>query len=433
MKALGLDIGTSTISAVILEGGVVVCSRTVDNDSAIFTPNPWERLQDPQRILGKVRAVAGELLTLYPDTACIGFTGQQHGIVYLDGEGNALSPLHTWQDGRGDQIVEGGETYAQRLSALTGYAMSTGFGLTTHYYNLLNGLVPERAEVFCTIHDYAAMKLAGLKTPKTDASDGASFGLFDVKNGCFDLATVRKAGIDPAILPEVAAEPLLGTGEFGLPVYAAIGDNQASFLGSVGELKNCMLVNVGTGGQFSVHTDAYMTCEGLETRPYPAGGYLLVGSSLCGGRAYAMLENFFRAAAGAMTGEDPGSCYDAMARLAGDGEAENIPEVTPLFQGTRENPQLRGSIAGLGTDNFTPRHLLLGLMRGMARELGEMYERYRNAGGSSAILIGSGNGLRKNAQLCRCFEKEFGLPLQLSLQREEAACGAAGYALLSYR
>ena len=46
-----------------------------------------------------------------------------------------------------------------------------------------------------------------------------------------------------------------------------------------------MLVNVGTGSQFSVYTKDYMTCPGLETRPFP-GGYLLVGASLCGGRAY---------------------------------------------------------------------------------------------------------------------------------------------------
>ena len=54
-----------------------------------------------------------------------------------------------------------------------------------------------------------------------------------------------------------------------------------------------MLVNVGTGSQFSVFTPHYLQADGLETRPMPGGGYLLAGASLCGGRAYALLEQFF--------------------------------------------------------------------------------------------------------------------------------------------
>jgi sedoheptulokinase len=43
-------------------------------------------------------------------------------------------------------------------------------------------------------------------------------------------------------------------------------------------------------------------------------------------------------------------------------------------------------------------------------------------------MIGSGNGLRKNPHLCRIFEETFDLPLVLSENEEEAACGAAIYA-----
>ena len=43
-------------------------------------------------------------------------------------------------------------------------------------------------------------------------------------------------------------------------------------------------------------------------------------------------------------------------------------------------------------------------------------------------MIGSGNALRKNPHLCRIFEDTFGMPLILSQNEEEAACGAAIYA-----
>ena len=47
-------------------------------------------------------------------------------------------------------------SYAKELSEITGYAMATGFGLTTHYYNTKHGLIPEEAVSFCTIPDYVA-------------------------------------------------------------------------------------------------------------------------------------------------------------------------------------------------------------------------------------------------------------------------------------
>lgn len=430
MKILGLDIGTTTISAVVMENGAVLKSVTKDNGAFLTDCRPWEKLQDPGIIREKLLQTVTELFAAYPDIERIGITGQMHGIVYLDRSGHAVSPLYIWQDGRGDQpFAEEGMTYAEKLAGLTGYPVSTGYGLVTHFYNMHNHLVPENAVVFCTIHDYIAMVLCGEKTPVTDASDAASLGLFDVENGRFDEAALQKAGIDPAMLPAPAKTQKIGSYQKKAEVYVAIGDNQASFLGAVGGRKRCMLVNVGTGSQFSVYTEKYMVCPGLETRPFPGGGYLLAGASLCGGRAYALLEQFFRKTvqmAGSFEGKD---CYDAMAALLGSSEKpENLPEVIPLFQGTRQNPQLRGSIQNLDTENFTPLHLIWGMMQGMAQELYRMYECYRNAGGQQAELIGSGNGLRKNLYLQKCFEEVFKLPLIMSESREEAACGAAVFA-----
>lgn len=102
----------------------------------------------------------------------------------------------------------------------------------THFYNLKNGLVPENAVVFCTIHDYIAMQLAGNTVPITDASDAASFGVFQVEQGRFDKEALNKAGIDPTMLPILAEDTCIGQYNGIIPVYVAIGDNQASFFGA---------------------------------------------------------------------------------------------------------------------------------------------------------------------------------------------------------
>ena len=427
MKALGLDIGTTTVSTVVVENKRVLSSLTLKNDSFLPTDHPWEKIQDPAYIRATALQAVETLLKKYPDIQRIGVTGQMHGIVYLDDAGNPVSPLYTWQDGRGDQLYVEGKTYAAYLSELTGYPLATGFGMVTHFYNLKNDLVPENAVVFCTIHDYIAMLLADNTVPITDASDAASFGIFQVAQGCFDKEKMNKADIDLDMLPVLAENACIGHYNERIPVYVAIGDNQASFLGATDGDIHTMLVNVGTGSQFSVYTKDYMTCPGLETRPFP-GGYLLVGASLCGGRAYALLEKFFRDTVQTISDTAIDNCYDTMNKLLAEGRPEDIPSLIPLFQGTRQDPSLRGSITGLSTENFTPRHLLWATLEGMSKELHGMYLQYVNAGGKPVKLIGSGNGLRKNNYLQECFTQLFEQQLIMSGCTEEAATGAALFA-----
>ena len=430
MKVLGLDIGTTTVSTVVYQEGTgVLVAKTVKND-AFLEGNHWEKLQDAHIIYECAMTSVQEMLDLHPDVDAIGVTGQMHGILYLDAQGDPVSPLYTWQDGRGDLPYDESSTWANHLSNITGFEVATGYGLVTHYYNLNHNLVPEKAVVFCTIQDYLAMKLAGLSQPLMEPTNAASLGLYDGPNKCFDTKALHAAGIDPVMLPQLITKPYLGTGPLGIPVYAAIGDNQASFLGATNGRTDVLLVNIGTGSQISIYCPNYIDTPTLETRPFPDGGWLLVGASLCGGRSYALLENFFRQTVKMVTGSDD-SVYDAMAQML-DTHPEPIdpPQIATLFQGTRKNPARRGSITGLSTENFTPLDFTYGVMHGMAQELFEMFRGYLDLGGTTpAAIIGSGNGLRCNPHLCRILEKTFGCPLILSENNEEAACGAAIYAL----
>ena len=430
MKALGLDIGTTNLCAVVYSADrEVLAARTAANDSFLDGAS-WERIQDPNRILNLCQALLADILEQHPDICAIGITGQMHGITYLDTDGNPVSPLYTWQDGRGDLPCCKGRSWAQQMSHLTGYSSASGYGLVTHFYNLHHDLVPENAAVLCTAADFIAMKLAGNHTPLIDATNAASLGLYDLQNRCFDRDALAAIGMDPGVLPELAETPFLGCGSLGIPVYAAIGDNQASFLGAVEEKRDTVLINMGTGGQVCVYSPTFLMADPLETRPFPDGGWLLVGASLCGGRSYALLERFFRETVKLVTGQEV-SAYDAMARAL---DTENPPADAPVFattfQGTRKDPSLRGSITNLTADNFTPAYFLSSLLQGMADELYGYFQGYLQQGGTKpALLVGSGNGLRKNPPLQRIFSKTFGCPLVLSDNQEEAACGAALFAM----
>ncbi len=429
MNVIGLDIGTTTICgiAVDAETGRLLKSVTLDNGSFI-NGKPFEKIQSPEAIISKVTALANELFTEFSPVCAVGITGQMHGIVYIDADGKAVSPLYTWQDESGNQPYKNG-TYASVLSSLTGYNTASGFGGTTFFYHSKNNLVPDSAVKFCTIHDYAAMVLTGRKAPLTHSSDAASFSLFDIENGCFDKAAIEKAGLDCSFFPDVTCD-FDAVGEYnGVPVCVAIGDNQASFIGSVRTMQGCALVNMGTGGQISMLTDLKKAPEGMEIRPLCSSKNILVGCSLCGGRAFAVLADFFNAClemAGCKKWDNIYKYMDAALEAAGD-ETEPLSVSTKL-SGTRLDPALRGSINNLGVDNFTPVALMNGFLGGMVGEITEMIE---PLGIKVTSLVGSGNGLRKNIPLQKRFSAALGADMMIPLNREEAAFGAVLTALVA--
>lgn len=431
MKLIGIDIGTTTISGVVLdkEAGAVIASKTVDNGSFIETSRAWEKIQEVSVMVARAKEILDELLAQHPDVSAIGLTGQMHGILYTDSGGRCVSPLYTWQDGRGGLPVNAdaadNTVLAEEVRRKTGMEIAAGYGLLTHLYNQRHGEVPEGAASICTVSDYFGMVLTGQRHPLMHVSNAASLGFFDCERLRFDREALQRLDMDGAQLPEVTADFAVLGQYRGIPVGVALGDNQASFLGSAGFQKNVLLVNMGTGGQISMMTDYYVQIPGIETRPFNKETYLLVGASLCGGRAYAILETFFRSYAAAFSGQEVPPQYEVMERLARS-EQENTLNVSTLFAGSRAEPELRGNITNICEDNFTPGQLICGVMRGMARELYEMYRKIADSTGSRAeLLIASGNGLRKNMLLRDIFSEMFQAELRLARFEEEAACGAA--------
>ena len=421
--SLGIDIGTTTISAAVadMDAHCQIACYTLPNKSAVKTNESYRHEQDAAWIADKLSKFLESVIGAFPGICSIGMTGQMHGIVYTDADGNAVSPLYTWQDTRAAQIEADNVSYTQRILDKTGYTVMPGYGLATHYYNVRNGLVPETAVSLCTIGDYAVMRTTGNTHPLLHASNAASLGFFDQKAGSFDRAALEKMGLSADLLPEVTVgEPVAGL-YHGIPVTVAIGDNQAAFFGSVRDEQNDLSVNYGTGSQISlcVNADFPTPRLPLERRPYIEGRALLNGSALCGGRAYALLEKFIRAVREADTEQ-----YDFLNALAEKGlSAEKPLEVRTTFCGSRKDPALRGSIEQIGEDNFTPEALACGVLQGMVNEL---YALYRQSGVElHGRLIASGNGVQKNPVLRKLLAKTFRLPTVLPALREEAAFGAA--------
>lgn len=191
MKTAGIDIGTTTISGVVLEKeengqAKILEAKTVENGCFIETGNEWERIQYAKEIVERAVNLLDYFLEKYPHVERIGLTGQMHGIVYVDKEGNCVSPLYTWQDARGS-ICDGDQIpLTEEIRERCQIHAASGYGLVTHIYNIRHNLVPDSALSFCTIMDYFGMYLTGRKKTLVHVSNAASFGFFDSHKMCFE-------------------------------------------------------------------------------------------------------------------------------------------------------------------------------------------------------------------------------------------------------
>ncbi len=409
MKAIGIDIGTTSVCGVLIDTqtGEIFASESKNSNAFLEGCAPWEKIQSVEKIINTANEILAKLIDT--DIAVIGVTGQMHGIVYFDSLGKAVSPLYTWQDKRGDLPYKN-TTYAKYLNSFSGY------GNVIDFYNRENGIIPANSVGYCTISDYLVMQLCKLQTPLIHTSNAASLG-------CFNL-TENRINYDCNV--NITADYCVAGEYNGIPVSVAIGDNQASVFSTLA-IENNILLNVGTGSQVSVISNNPIVAENIETRPYFDGKYLLVGAALCGGRAYSLLKDFYSDILNYSGNIDDNSVYEIMNKMIG-GIDKSTLTVDTRFAGTRSNKELCGSISGITTENFNPAQLTFALLEGMAAELYAMYKAMNvNKNG----IVGSGNGLRRNKALVNVFEHTFGTKMIIPNHFEEAATGAALFGLVS--
>ena len=460
MLTIGIDVGTSTVSGVVYdtETEEVKASVTVPGSQYLPTEVPGGAEQSTGLLLTAVREVLEALEQRAPGAGAIAFSTQMHGMVYIDRDLHPLSPLITWEDKRADRpaaegggsagAAAGGLSLAEQITDLTGYPTATGYALATHVYNMRHGLVPEGVWKMVTAGDYCAMRLckgggpasgaAGVRGPVMHPQTAASFGLFSVYEGCFDEIALDILDITDVILPEVGEYGLAGYTKDGKAVFFSMGDNQAGFTGAAGEPGD-ILINVGTSAQISAvletHGRSVSIARELDLRPYIGSRFLVTGAALAGGSVLRSLNTFLidvihSVAPDLRIGAD--ELYGLMDRLAEEAYgAGRAARVDTRFSGTRIDPELRGSITGIGMDGLNLGSLCAGFYYGIVKELYDFYCLMpREIREQARRVILTGNAARKNPILRRIAEDLFGMETVVSPRTEDAAVGAARYAAM---
>jgi len=444
---IGIDIGSSAIKAVLFAAekqDVIHSVRrsgqtsrgAMDGASGHFEQDPIAMRDAAFSIIHTLTAFANER---GDNVEAIAFTGQMHGGLLVDAALRPLTTFITWQDKRGDEIEERGQTYVESLRELaepdpTGVGIHTGFLLSTLYWLRRHDAVPRNSAYVIGIYDWLTSLLSGRAV--TDISSAAAWGMYNPVRRIWRKELLDSGLIPHSMLPEVA-EPGDELGyidsrlahELGLDpgvrIHASIGDTQAAYLGSECT-PNEILLNFGTGSQSMWETTDPIATEGTDIRYLRNSRYLACAPTLAGGEAYRIVTDFFRKAVTEFTGREISMerATEVMDRLALESDSLGIT-VDPIFSGSKfRSGNERASMAGITGENFLPGSFVRALVEGMIEEVATPYF-LRESNMRHRGIVGAGHALRQNAALRDAAEKRFGRPLRLGRFEEEAAVGAA--------
>lgn len=275
---LGIDISTTGAKALLInEKGELLGSIT--SPLTLFTPRPLWSEQDPREwwagAVKSIRQLFAQSNQPAEAVAAIGLTGQMHGLVLLDRQGEVLRPAILWNDQRTarqcDEIrVRIGR---ERLIQITGNDALPGFTAPK-----LLWVQQEEPEIYSEARhillpkDYVRYRLTGEFA--MDRADGSGTILFDLKERTWSAEVLSALEIPfewlpptfegPEVTGVVSQEAAEQTGLVaGTPVVAGAGDQAAQAVGVGAVQPGIIALTLGTSGVvFATTPQAYIEPEG---------------------------------------------------------------------------------------------------------------------------------------------------------------------------
>ena len=207
---LGLDIGSSSIKASLLEidSGKVVCSATSPaKEMEILSVRPGWAEQHPEvwwtHVKTVIREIRSQVRMGSRGIGAIGISYQMHGLVILDKETKVLRPSIIWCDSR---AVEIGETACHQIgeNKCLSHMLNSPGNFTASKLKWVKDnerALFDRIYKFMLPGDYIAMKLTGeVQTTVSGLSEGI---LWDFKEEGLSSLVMDQYGFDPSMVPEI--------------------------------------------------------------------------------------------------------------------------------------------------------------------------------------------------------------------------------------
>lgn len=431
---MGIDLGTSSVRAGIFheEGEqLAVSSRTY----SVQTPEPDRAEQNPgvwwkctceaiQEALHTAK-VAGSVIT------GISFSGQMHGGVLLDRDGDPVAPAIIWADSR--SVEECSEiTDILGKEQLERILMNRIFPGTQAaillWFRKNESKLWQRIRRILLPKDYLRYRMCGLYN--TEPSDASSTLLFDIgmREWSEDILKVLDIPLDylPYVVNSdqyigetVGIEDVTGLPD-GIPVIMGGADQPCAALGNGVLDKGIVLVTIGTGGQIHAPVSSPLTSPELSLNTFchlPESRWYVMGATLSAGLSLHWFRETFA----------PGTSFDILTR-----EAEQVTPgaeglfFEPYLAGKRSpvyEPLASGKFSGIRLSHARG-HFVRAVMEGVLFELKVNLDVMAEMGIVPETVIFSG-GASKSPLWVQIIADVFNLPIRISDQDEQACFGAA--------
>jgi xylulokinase len=442
---LGLDIGTSSIKAVLIDGD----QRFLAEASVALSlsrPHPLWSEQNPAAwadgVQGAVAAIRRDAPEAFARLSSVGLSGQMHGAVLLDDADKVLRPAILWNDGRSFAECAELERRLPDFRRRAGNIAMPGFTAPK-----LLWVARHEPEIFKATRrvllpkDYVRLTLSGEHV--AEMSDASGTLWLDIARRRWDEDLLAATGLGLAQMPRLvegsAASAFLSpqmAGQWGLPgrkivIAGGAGDNAAAAVGVGAVAAGQGFVSLGTSGVIFAVTDRFVAlpertlhafCHALPGRWHGMAVMLSAAASLSWiarilGRNEAIDGLVAEAEAFAKSADNVASAPLFLPYLSGERTPHNDAAATGMFAGLR---------AEHGADA-----LVFAVMEGVAFSFADGADVLGEAGArpTSTMIVGGG---ARSGFWGQMIADATGLTIDLAEGAEAgAALGAARLAMLA--
>lgn len=434
---LGIDCGTQGTKALVLDSqsgqvlGLGAAAHT------LIQGESGRREQDTGQWLEALQIATRQALNNAGVSGLqiqgIGVSGQQHGLVLLDADGNVLRPAKLWCDtessAENQQLLDwlGGDTGSlERLGLVIapGYTVSKLLWTRRHHPQVL-----EQTAHILLPHDYLNFWLTGRYC--SEYGDASGTGYFNVRTRQWDLGILRH--IDPSGVLEQALPQLLEPHQavgtlrphvahlLGLNPNAVVssggGDNMLGAIGTGNISPGIITMSLGSSGTvYAFNAQAQISPDAsVASFCSSSGGWLPLICTLNLTNATSAVRDLFGLSVEAF------NTLASQAPIGADGVS-----MLPFLNGERVPalPHATGSVQGLTLTNMTQANLCRAAIEGTTFGLRYGLDLLRRNGlQSQAIrLVGGGS---KSALWRQMVADIMNTPVVCTEQSEAAALGAA--------
>ncbi|WP_159950085.1 xylulokinase [Rhizobium sp. 18065] len=434
---LGLDLGTSGIKAMLIDGsqrviGVGHAALTVQRPHSGWSEQaPGDWIRAAEEAVGALKASHAKELAAVKG---IGLSGHMHGATLIDAKDRVLRPCILWNDTRSHEEAAALDA-DPRFRALTGNIVFPGFTAPK-----LAWVAKHEPDTFAKVakvllpKDFLRLWLTGEYL--SDMSDSAGTAWLDTGKRAWSPELLAATGLTVEQMPglvegteragtlrgELAAKWGVGS---DVVVAGGAGDNAASACGMGTVAEGQAFVSLGTSGVLFAANGSYLPkpesavhafCHALPNTWHQMGVILSATDAL----------NWHSGVTGKSAGE-------LTAELGDDLKAPTGVTFLPYLSGERtphNDAKIRGAFIGLGHDSSRA-VLTQAVVEGVTFAIRDSLEALKSAGTKIDRVTAIGGGSRSRYWLAS-IATALGLPVDVPADGDfGAAFGAARLGLIA--